>query len=94
MRCDDHYFDGLEATTWVARWELPLRKRIQKAIALDKPSTFDLANTLDDFSRQVKPSLLKGTSGPGTFKMLLRLISAHFDHGDRSVAIASSTPSG
>ena len=45
VRCDDQCFDGLEATTW---WEIPLKKRIQKAIAPDKLSTSDLTNTFDD----------------------------------------------
>ena len=36
----------------------------------------------------MKRSLLNGTSGPDTSKMLLRLISAHFDHRNRSTAIA------
>ncbi|MEP5493721.1 MAG: hypothetical protein ABJP93_05680 [Marinobacter sp.] len=39
-------------------------------------------------SSQVKRSLLKGASGPDAFKLLLRLISIYFGHGDRSAAIA------
>ena len=33
-------------------------------------------------------SLQNGTSDLDAFKVLLRLISAHFDHGDRCAAIA------
>ena len=39
-------------------------------------------------------ALLSGASGPDTFKLLRRLISAPFDHGDRTVAIAKLHSSG
>ena len=37
---------------------------------------------------RVQRSLQNGTTGPDTFKMLLRLVSAHFDHGERRTSIA------
>ena len=49
-----------------------------------RPPTSRTPSTI--FFRQVKRSLLNGTSAPDNFKMLLRLISAHFDHGARSAA--------
>ena len=88
VRCDDKCFDGLEAIAWVAGWELPLRKCIQKAITTDKPSTFDLTNTFDDSFRQGKQGFQNGASGLDTFKMLLRLVSALFDEDDGSASIA------
>ena len=36
----------------------------------------------------MKQSLQNGTNGQDTFRMLLRLVSAHFDHGDRSASVA------
>ena len=43
---------------------------------------------LDDCLRQVKRSVLNGTSGSDTFKMLLRLVSARYAQGHRSASIA------
>ena len=82
-------FGGLGSQSWVPGWELLLRKCVQRAITPDKPSTFDLTQHLRQlFSRQVKRSLLKGASGPDAFKLLLCLISSHFDHGDQNAAMA------
>ena len=65
VRCDHQCFDGLETTTWVPRWKLPLRKCTQKALTPDKPSTFDVTNTFDDFFPTDEPGSPQRCQRPG-----------------------------
>ena len=61
-------------------------RRVNRYAAAD--SEKDMADTDVENDFQVQRSLQNGTSGPDTFKILIRLVSAHFDHGDRSASIA------
>ena len=74
MRNDDRCTEGLNPSSWVPGWELPLHKAFMRAITPDKPSTADMTTLIDEFFRQVSRDVEEGASGPEAFNLLLCLL--------------------
>lgn len=64
----------------------PLCKCFHKAIAPNKNDYLSLIILADNFFDQVDEKIAAGTNGPDAFQLLLRLLSGHFDQGDRNAA--------
>ena len=72
MHSDDRCTEGLNSTSWVPGWELPLHNAFMRVITTDKPSTTDMTTLIDEFFRQVSRDVEEGASGPEAFTLLLR----------------------
>ena len=84
---DDSDAGTLDADRWVPGWLDPLHKCFRRAIKKPAGATSSLARVIDDFFRQVRRHLDGADdAGPSAFKLFLRFLSAHFDHGDHGRA--------
>jgi len=83
FKCDPTSL-GLSDTKYVRGWERCLRKLFVDAVPTNKSFTSDLVLSLGEYFQQVDRCLDAGSDGPSAFKLLLKLLSEHFDTSDTS----------
>ena len=83
--CDETETSPLTSERWVMGWDVPLHKRSRKALTSAQGNTSELPRLIEGCFRQVRNHLNHDNKGPSAFKLLLRLLTSHFDTGDQSL---------
>ena len=84
--CDESGKQSFDTPPWVKGWHRTLHECFRKALGYPQVMASPLTRLIDDFFVQVVQELGIDGTGPSAFRMLLQLLTNHFDDGDQGRA--------